>query len=120
MKKKLRDRVRLEHIKEAAEKIFQFMELAETFEQFSANEMLQSACIRQLEIIGEATAHLSKELREMHYSEAWEKATFMRNFLIHEYFRVDPIPVWDAIQSHLPVFIEEVKTILKNLPTDSE
>lgn len=120
MKDRPRDRARLEHISAAGEKIHRFMATVETFDEFSKNEMLQEACIRMLEIIGEATAQLSKELREIHFSEAWQKATSLRNFLIHEYFRVQPITVWDTIHSYLPVFLEEVESILKNLPTDDE
>ena len=120
MKDRLRDRARLEHISAAGEKIHRFMRSAETFEDFSSNEMLQEACIRMFGIIGEATAQLSQKLKEKHYSEAWREATSLRNFLIHEYFRVQPITVWDTIHSYLPVFLEEVETILKNLPIDSE
>ncbi|MBV6441158.1 MAG: hypothetical protein EPGJADBJ_02837 [Saprospiraceae bacterium] len=51
MKGKLGDKARLEHILESARVIKKFVE-GETFEDFSNNEMLHSACVRHLAIIG--------------------------------------------------------------------
>lgn len=61
MKEKIGDKARLEHILESVRVINKFVE-GMTFEDFSNNEMLFSACVRHLAIIGEAATNLTKEL----------------------------------------------------------
>ncbi|MHA1131212.1 MAG: HepT-like ribonuclease domain-containing protein [Candidatus Helarchaeota archaeon] len=50
------DKPYLLHIKDAIEKIEKFTE-GINFKGFTQNDMIQSAVIRQIEIIGEATNH---------------------------------------------------------------
>jgi uncharacterized protein with HEPN domain len=42
-----------------------------TFETFSANETLQRACVRSLEIIGEAAKKVPKDFRAEHPEVDW-------------------------------------------------
>jgi uncharacterized protein with HEPN domain len=58
--------------------------------------MCQSAIIRQLEIIGEATKHLSAAFRGNHPDIPWQKMAGMRDILIHAYDAVDLDEVWNA------------------------
>jgi uncharacterized protein with HEPN domain len=45
--------------------------------------MRQDAVIRRLEIVGEATKHLSPELRARHSDVDWGRMAGMRDVLIH-------------------------------------
>ena len=36
----------------------------------------------------------------------------MRNRLIHEYFPIDLAIVWDVLQNHLPVLIEQLEPLV--------
>jgi len=47
--------------------------------------MCQSAVVRQLEIIGEATKRLSGNFRTNHPDVPWQKMAGMRDILIHAY-----------------------------------
>ena len=49
----------------------------------------QSAVIRQLEIIGEATKRLSDKLRETYADIPWRQMAGMRDIPIHAYDHVD-------------------------------
>lgn len=49
----------------------------------------QYAALRGLEIIGEATKNLSRELRARYREVPWKDIAGMRDKLIHEYFGVD-------------------------------
>ena len=50
----------------------------------------RAAIERMLEIIGEATNHISEEvLYNNEYSSSWRKIIATRNIIAHEYFRVD-------------------------------
>jgi uncharacterized protein with HEPN domain len=80
--------------------------------EFEENEVIQNAVMRPLEIIGEASARISKGFRESHAEIPWEEMIGLRNRLIHEYFRVDYGAVWDTIQDDLPKLIEQIEPIV--------
>lgn len=71
--------------------------------------------VRQLEIIGEAAANLTPELRAASPHVEWQSATAARNRLIHGYFDVDPDVVWDIVENDLPILKTQVEDIFKNL-----
>jgi uncharacterized protein with HEPN domain len=75
----------------------------------------QYAVLRGLEIIGEATKNLSRELKAKHREIPWREIAGMRNKLIHEYFGVKLELVWVTIKNKLPEFKNQVLRILKEL-----
>jgi uncharacterized protein with HEPN domain len=85
------------------------------FEDFIKRKLIQDGVIRQLEIIGEATKHLSPELREKYSNIPWEDIAGMRDKLIHHYFGVDLEAVWDTAAKDLPDLKENVKKILEKM-----
>ena len=66
---------------------------------FFEDEILQDAIIRRLEIIGEASNRLPKEVIENYSEIPWRQIIGFRNVAIHEYFRVDLLLVWSLIES---------------------
>ena len=65
---------------------------------FMADKKTVNAVIRSLEIIGEATGKIPKDV-QMRYSDVpWDEIIGMRNRLVHEYFEVDLDIVWQTIQ----------------------
>jgi uncharacterized protein with HEPN domain len=89
------DQVYIEDILEAIGLVEQFI-AGKTFEDFKNDPMLNSAVTRQIEIIGEASKRLSKELKESLSQLHWHGITGMRDFLIHQYMDVDLAIVWKA------------------------
>jgi uncharacterized protein with HEPN domain len=59
-----RDLLFLEHVRDAIERIERFTSEGRT--AFMTDDKTQSAVIRQIEIIGEATKRLSEEFRRVH------------------------------------------------------
>jgi uncharacterized protein with HEPN domain len=86
-----------------------------TKEEFFENVEKQYAVLRGLEIIGEATKNLSRELKAKHREIPWREIAGMRNKLIHEYFGVKLELVWVTIKNKLPEFKNQVLRILKEL-----
>ncbi len=72
-------------------------------DEFSRNRLIYSATIREFEIIGEATIHLSDELIAKYNTVPWRDLKDFRNLLIHEYFGVDHEIVWNTICNDLPL-----------------
>ncbi|MCX6678591.1 MAG: DUF86 domain-containing protein, partial [Methanothrix sp.] len=60
------------------------------------------ACVKSLEIIGEASRNISDDLKKAHPEIPWRQMIGMRNKLVHHYFGVDWEIVNDAIKNELP------------------
>lgn len=95
-----RDRLYLAHIMEAIAAIERFT--AGGREAFFASDLVQSAVVRQLEIVGEAVKKLSPELTQVEPSVPWKQIPGARDRLIHGYFRVDLEAVRTMIERDLP------------------
>ena len=77
--------------------------------------MLQDALIRQVEIIGEASSRISKDIKEKYSEVSWIDIKDMRNKLIHDYFGVNILIVWKTVQEDVPILKKHVLEILKDL-----
>ena len=92
-----KEKAYLQHILEAISDIEKFTENI-TKERFFENKEKQYAVLRALEIIGEATKNLSKELKAKYREIPWKDIAGMRDKLIHEYFGVNLNLVWGNYQ----------------------
>jgi uncharacterized protein with HEPN domain len=106
-----RDETYLLDILIAARKALKFVEGIDQ-NKFEDNEMIQNAVIRPLEIIGEASARVSKDFRKAHAEIPWREMVGLRNRLVHEYFRIDFGAVWDTIHKDLPKLIEIIEPLV--------
>jgi len=79
---------------------------------FSQNRLVYSATIREFEIIGEATIHLSDTTLRKYNQISWRDLKDFRNLLIHEYFGVDAQIVFNTIKNDLPLLKDVVKEML--------
>ena len=92
----------LTHIAEAVQRIKRWTE-AISHEEFLDDELRQSAIMRQLEIIGEATGRLTAEFLQAHADVLpWNVMKSMRNVLIHGYDEVDIEIVWTTATQDIP------------------
>ena len=103
--------VYLKHIVESIEKIEKFTH-GIALEDFEKNDLIVSATVRELGVIGEASNKLSADFRNKHLGIPWDKVISMRNRLIHEYFGVDERIVWDTCKEDLPELKRQLLQIL--------
>jgi len=86
-----------------------------TEESFIEDRKTFSACIRMLEIIGEATKRISTDLKGNNPQIEWKKVSGLRDVLIHDYEGVDLGALWQSIQVNLPILKNQIQNIIKNL-----
>lgn len=107
----------LEHILDACRKIRQFTSgMAE--DAFLANELVQDAVVRNIEIVGEAVSNVRRSDPEFvanHPVLPWSDICDMRNQLAHGYMTVDLKVVWNTVQNDIPALEEQVRTLLSRL-----
>ena len=108
------DSTRLQHLQYAAERLLRRLS-GSTLAEFLADEDLQDIALRQFTVMGEAAAHVSEALKQQYPQIDWRRATGFRNFVVHEYFRVDFTLVWDTVVSVLPPLVAELPTLLQQV-----
>ncbi len=99
------------HILDAMTEIESYLKDAD-FDSFLSNSMMRFASIKQLEIIGEASNHISVETKGQFETVEWSQIVGMRNIFVHEYFGVDTSIVWEIIQKDLPELRRKIEKIL--------
>jgi uncharacterized protein with HEPN domain len=87
------------------------------FAAFSADETLKRAFVRSLEVIGEAVKQVPEDFRARHPQIEWRAIAGMRDRLIHHYFGVDYLIVWDAATNNVPALAAEIEKLLATGPS---
>ncbi len=106
-----RDELYLRHILDAIRTIEQY--IAAGREAFMGDPMRQDAVMRRLEIIGEATKQLSREVTADRPEIPWRRVAGLRDRLIHGYASVDLDTVWEVTVRDLPAFKGAIATMLE-------
>ena len=115
---KKNDSVYLHHVLNSIERIEEYTEGMEKGDFLSSN-LVQDGTIRQIEIIGEATKNLSRDLRKKYAQVPWSDIAGMRDRLIHHYFGVNLKDVWYTVKVDIPALKNEILAILDVLETEN-
>lgn len=105
------DQLLLKDIIEAGNKIIKYTK-GLTYESFLEDERTIDAVLRNFEVIGEAANRLSESFKIENPNIEWRKLIAFRNLLIHEYFGVDLVIVYDVINMLLPSSIASLETLI--------
>jgi uncharacterized protein with HEPN domain len=76
------------------------------------SEMAVSAILREIGVIGEAVNSLPEAVIARRPEIAWRQIAAMRNFLIHEYFKINEAVVEDVIANDLDPLSVAVNALL--------
>ncbi len=111
------DRLYLADIVEAADAIAAFIYGVDA-EHFLRDDLVRSAVLHKLTVIGEAAARVSMPLRARFTEVPWSDIVGFRNIAIHAYFSVDWQIVWQAASWDTPQLREQVAKILRTVVPD--
>lgn len=83
-----------------------------TREQFLETKAVYQAVLWNLTVLGEAANHLPETMIETRLDIPWGAIIGMRNRLIHGYGSIDPLIVWEVVQSAIPTLIPQLEGLL--------
>lgn len=115
MRSSFGDKARLLHINDSINEI-QAAVANKIFDEFVNNHILRLAVVKWLEIIGEASNHITEETKLKAGNLDWNKIIGMRNFVVHEYSGINYDVIWRTINTQL----EELKNTVEELLKDFE
>lgn len=78
---------------------------------FVASGLTYDATLRNLELIGEAAAHIPDDVRAAHSEIPWRMIIATRNRLIHGYLGIDNDTLWSIIQDDVPELLPLLKAL---------
>ena len=94
----------------AIDKLKRYSKPYVTSDELLYSELAWDACIRELEVIGEATKHLlNNELIDSSY----RRVVDFRNQISHGYFGINEDIVWDVIQNKIPQYENDLLDMIK-------
>lgn len=93
--------MRVQDILDAIAKIQQYT-AGMNYDVFRADEKTVDAVVRNFQVMGEAARHIPAELEERWPQIPWADMRDMCNVVIHEYFGVSRVILWQTIIENLP------------------
>ncbi len=109
-----RERLYLADIIEAADSIAQFLDEAD-IQRFQEDEMLRSAVLHKLTVIGEAAARLPADFRAKYSGIPWPDIIGFRNIVVHQYFAVDWNLIWVTATDEVPDLRQRIFALIEEL-----
>ena len=87
---------------------------SKTLDDYLQDRLLRGAVERHIEIIGEASRHVSDELKDAHPEIPWRAIIGQRNILAHEYGEVRHEMVWNVATERLAELVTAIQVMLPN------
>ncbi|MEN8123134.1 MAG: HepT-like ribonuclease domain-containing protein [Bacteroidota bacterium] len=84
------------------------------FQDLLDDDLLSRAIERSLEIIGEASKHISELTKQKSSIIEWKKIAGLRDIIIHQYFGVDYDLIWDVVTQKIPDLYHEIIRLLND------
>jgi uncharacterized protein with HEPN domain len=112
-----RDLVKCEDMRIHAERAREFLR-GRTLEEFLADELVQAAVIRCVEVIGETARLVSEDTRRRAPEIPWPLIVGMRHVLAHEYGAVLLDKVYEVVTQHVPELLSRLGPLIEALEKD--
>lgn len=102
------DLIRIRHMIDACGQAIEFIQ-NKSKSDLETDKLLQFAVIRAIEIIGEAASRVTTETRIQHPEIPWIVIVGMRNRLIHAYFDINTVILWQALTNEIPALLVKLE-----------
>ena len=90
-----------------------------TEDGFYNDRKTKDAVVRNFEIIGEASRQIPEEFTSRYPEIEWRETADLRNKIIHEYFGVDYVLLWEIVQLDLPSLKQKIQFLISSIPGNS-
>ncbi len=102
----------LRDIIEAADSVAGFLGGAGR-DEFLRDELLRSAVLQKLMVMGEAAAHFGETIRTKHPQVPWRWIAAFRNYAIHDYFGMNWEYAWITATEDAPLLRSQVQAVVE-------
>ena len=86
-----------------------------TLESFQVDALRADAVLFNLMTIGEAIKSIPDDLQAKAPNVRWRDISRFRDRVVHHYFKLDLKLVWEVVDEHLPILVEQVKQLLDDI-----
>lgn len=109
--------IRLYHIRDYCEKIALLIDSydAQKFEQDDRTTLAVTRCI---EILGESTYKIDKEVKALYPNIPWVNIENIRHRIAHEYYDLDLTTLWRVASVFAPQLIQDIAPIITDLENE--
>ncbi|MBO4402188.1 MAG: DUF86 domain-containing protein [Bacteroidales bacterium] len=114
MREKIRDKERLEHIRDAINRIQNHMPVPSK-DNLQKDGLVYYGIVKNIEIMGEAAYKLSLDFKSTHPQTEWDDIEGMRHVLVHEYYQIQPERVLHVVENDLPLLKEQIIRYLSEM-----
>jgi uncharacterized protein with HEPN domain len=81
-------------------------------QDLAVDDMRARAVVQAIGVIGEAASKLSPELHARYPDVPWSTIIGMRHRLVHGYYEIDYLRVWDTATDYLPPLLIRIEEIV--------
>jgi uncharacterized protein with HEPN domain len=103
---------RVQDILDAISEILSFTQGLD-FKAFQHDSKTIKAVELNFVIIGEAAANIPDNVQVTYPNIPWRLMRNMRNRLVHIYFSIDPLIIWNTVQNDLPPLVPLLEALLQ-------
>ena len=113
MREPVRDKGRLEHMKDAIERVMNFM-TDKSMDDLSDTAIEYYGIVKCIEIVGEAAYKLTPLFKETHPDTPWSVIEKMRHVLAHDYYQIEKSEVKYVVEDDLRPLYEQISQYLSD------
>ncbi len=117
MRPEERDAAYLWDMRDAAQQVMRMVERAD-FARYQADPQLRLAVERAIEIIGESARRVSPAFQEAHPEIPWQRVISQRNFIAHEYEKINAATIWESATLRVPELVRLLEPLVGARPPE--
>ncbi len=84
------------------------------FPEFCDNRQLQLMIFYLVAVVGEAASKCNANTLRRYPGILWHQVRGTRNHLVHDYYKVDLLTVYEIVVDHLPLLVSALQTTTDN------